>query len=69
MKNDKTDPIVQEVHRARAQISQENGDDLHTIAEHFRAMEKKLGDRIIFSSPRVPQIFAPVRASSPKNSS
>jgi hypothetical protein len=33
------DPIIEELHAIRAAIAEQHGNDLHKIAEHFRARE------------------------------
>jgi hypothetical protein len=45
------DPIVEEIHRIRAEISAAHGDDLHRIIEHARRRQGANGRRVVSFDP------------------
>ena len=53
------DPIVEEVRAIRAHLAEAQGDDLHRIAEHFRAAQQRYAARIVSYPPRRPAGWVP----------
>lgn len=55
----RSDPIVDEVHAARDEISRENGDDLGAIFRSIRELEKQSSATFVRLDPRPPTPGAP----------
>jgi hypothetical protein len=52
-KHEDADPLIDEIYEIRKQISQEHGDDLDRLLEHYAEYERQFSDRLI-STPPVP---------------
>ena len=62
-----TDPIVEEIHAIRARLAEAHGDDLHAIAEYFRAEQQRYATRVVSYPPRRPAGWTPPAAASAKS--
>ena len=47
------DPIVEEIHEIRAKLSQQYGNDLHTICEAFRSGEAAKNHLLVSRPPKL----------------
>ena len=48
------DPIVEEVHRIRAEHAESFGYDLHAMCESYRQAQKSSGHKVVSRPPRRP---------------
>ena len=48
----KSDPVLDEIHRIRAEIAEECGNDLHKIIERCNAASAKYSNPIVMGTPR-----------------
>ena len=46
------DPIVEEVRRAGARLSEEAGNNLHQFCENLRKQQKEHGEKLVCRRPR-----------------
>lgn len=53
------DPIVEEIHQVRAQITSEHGNDLRMIARYLMDKQKEQGDKLVNFLPRRPANWPP----------
>ena len=54
------DPIVEEIHRIREQLSQKYNNDLHAICEAARRAQEASGRKVVhFPSKRIPKPVRP----------
>lgn len=49
------DPIVEEIHEIRAKLSQQYGNDLHTICEAFRSGQAAKNHLVVSRPPKLTQ--------------
>ena len=49
------DPIVEEIHEIRAKLSQQYGNDLHTICEAFRSGQVAKNHLLVSRPPKLAQ--------------
>jgi len=47
-----SDPIVEEVRRARQEYAERHGNDLHAICEDLRKIEKSSGRKVVSLPPK-----------------
>ncbi|GMV95557.1 MAG: hypothetical protein AMXMBFR82_53350 [Candidatus Hydrogenedentota bacterium] len=50
-----TDPIIDEIHKIRAALSEASGDDIRKIAEAAKARQAQSGKRAVRLHPRKPK--------------
>lgn len=62
------DPIVEEIHQIREQISQQHGNDLHTIVEYFQEREKRSDRKVVSFTPKRPVGWVNGQLASPNSS-
>ena len=46
------DPIVEDIHRIRAEIMKEHDNDLHKLCEHLRQRQRESNRQYVTRSPR-----------------
>jgi hypothetical protein len=60
MKNEKwSDPIVDEIHRIRAEMAREAGYDLKVMVEKLRETEKKFAHKLVSPPPKPKKVYDP----------
>lgn len=48
----RTDPIIDEIHRIRREIVEEAGGTLESLGKHLMESQKRHGDRVVTLPPR-----------------